>query len=131
MSVIPRVSIGLPVYNGEQYVAASIEALLGQTYEDFELIISDNASTDSTPDICLEYAKSDKRVRVIRQRENLGLVPNHHSCWTKREANSSSGPLLTTSTAVNSSGAASKHSIGTQTWSWRTPMRAWWTAKAT
>ena len=59
----PRLSIGLPVYNGEKYVAASIEALLGQTYEDFELIISDNASTDATTDICLAYAKSDSRVR--------------------------------------------------------------------
>jgi glycosyltransferase involved in cell wall biosynthesis len=78
MSATPRVTVGLPVYNGEKYVADAIAALLGQTYEDFELIISDNASTDSTPDICLEYARSDKRVRVIRQRQNLGLAPNHN-----------------------------------------------------
>jgi glycosyltransferase involved in cell wall biosynthesis len=78
MSDTPRLSVGLPVYNGEKYVAASIEALLGQTYEDFELIISDNASTDSTPDICLDYAKADKRVRVIRQHTNVGLAPNHN-----------------------------------------------------
>lgn len=78
MSPTPRVSVGLPVYNGEKYIADSIEALLGQTYEDFELIISDNASTDSTPDICRQYAKNDDRVRLIRQRENLGLSPNHN-----------------------------------------------------
>jgi glycosyltransferase involved in cell wall biosynthesis len=74
----PRLSVGLPVYNGEKYIAASIEALLGQTFEDFELIISDNASTDATPDICLDYAKADKRIRVIRQPRNLGLAPNHN-----------------------------------------------------
>jgi glycosyltransferase involved in cell wall biosynthesis len=78
VSGTPRLSVGLPVYNGEQYIAASIEALLGQTYEDFELIISDNASSDSTPDICLHYAKSDRRIRFIRQSENLGLSPNHN-----------------------------------------------------
>ena len=74
----PRLTVGLPVYNGEKYVAASIEALLGQTYEDFELIISDNASTDATTDICLAYAKSDSRVRVIRQKRYIGLAPNHN-----------------------------------------------------
>lgn len=78
MSRVPRLSVGLPVYNGEKYVAASIEALLGQTYDDFELIISDNASTDSTPDICREYARSDKRVRFLQQPRNLGLAPNHN-----------------------------------------------------
>ena len=48
MSTVPKLSVGLPVYNGSAYVAESIEALLGQTFEDFELIISDNASTDDT-----------------------------------------------------------------------------------
>ena len=52
MSTSPRLTIGLPVYNGEKYVAESLEALLGQSFTDFELIISDNASTDSTGDIC-------------------------------------------------------------------------------
>ena len=78
MNSDPRVSVGLPVYNSERYVAASIEALLGQTFTDFELIISDNASTDSTSDICREYAKSDKRIRFIQQRKNVGLAPNHN-----------------------------------------------------
>ncbi len=56
MNAVPRLSIGLPVYNGEKYLAESLDALLGQTYGDFELIISDNASTDRTQEICREYA---------------------------------------------------------------------------
>jgi glycosyltransferase involved in cell wall biosynthesis len=74
----PRLSIGLPVYNGERYVAESVEALLGQTYTDFELIISDNASTDGTGEICRGYAKEDPRVRYFRQPRNIGLAPNHN-----------------------------------------------------
>jgi glycosyltransferase involved in cell wall biosynthesis len=74
----PRLTIGLPTYNGEQYLPEAIEALLGQSYEDFELIISDNASTDSTPDICRQYEKQDSRVRHLRQPRNIGLAPNHN-----------------------------------------------------
>ena len=74
----PRLSVGLPVYNGEDYLTESIEALLGQTFEDFELIISDNASTDGTADICRRYAKQDSRIRYIRQSRNLGCNPNHN-----------------------------------------------------
>ena len=78
MSVSPRLSVGLPVYNGEPYISQSIEALLGQSYEDFELIISDNASTDGTADICRRYGKQDSRIRYIRQPANIGLSPNHN-----------------------------------------------------
>jgi glycosyltransferase involved in cell wall biosynthesis len=78
MSKSPRVSIGLPVYNGENYLAEALDALLGQSYEDFELIISDNASTDGTADICQDYRKQDSRVRYIRQLRNIGLSPNHN-----------------------------------------------------
>jgi glycosyltransferase involved in cell wall biosynthesis len=78
VAVTPRVSIGLPVYNGEEYVADSIESLLGQTFEDFELIISDNASTDSTLEICREYARKDPRIRLVEQKANLGLAANHN-----------------------------------------------------
>lgn len=78
MTSAPRLTIGLPVYNGENYLAESIEALLGQTYEDFELVISDNASTDSTPEICRRYGARDPRVRYIRQPRNIGLQPNHN-----------------------------------------------------
>lgn len=78
MRAAPRLTIGLPVYNGENYLAESLEALLGQSYEDFELVISDNASTDGTADICHRYGKQDSRIRYIRQRRNIGLNPNHN-----------------------------------------------------
>ena len=78
MTSVPRLSIGLPVYNGEDFLAESLDSLLGQTYEDFELIISDNASTDETADICRGYAKQDSRIRYVRQPHNLGCAPNHN-----------------------------------------------------
>jgi glycosyltransferase involved in cell wall biosynthesis len=78
MSAVPPLSVGLPVYNGANYLAESLEALLGQSYGDFELIISDNASTDSTPDICQHYAQQDSRIRYFRQPRNIGLSPNHN-----------------------------------------------------
>ena len=78
MSSTPRLTIGLPVYNGEKYLAQSLDALLGQSYQDFELIIADNASTDGTADICQRYAQQDSRVRYIRQPTNVGLAPNHN-----------------------------------------------------
>jgi glycosyltransferase involved in cell wall biosynthesis len=74
----PAVSIGLPVYNGERYLAEALDALLAQTYTDFELIISDNASTDRTEEICRAYAARDTRIRYIRQPVNIGVDPNHH-----------------------------------------------------
>jgi glycosyltransferase involved in cell wall biosynthesis len=78
MSAVPRLSIGLPVYNGETFLAESIESLLGQSYEDFELIISDNASSDGTEDICRGYAEQDSRIRYFRQGHNIGSAPNHN-----------------------------------------------------
>lgn len=78
MTTVPRLSIGLPVYNGESLLPKAIEALLGQSYKDFELIISDNASTDGTAAICQAYEVQDSRVRHIRQPRNIGLVPNHN-----------------------------------------------------
>ena len=78
MNATPRLTIGLPVYNGANYLAESLEALLGQSYENFELIISDNASTDDTSGICRRYEKRDSRIRYYRQPRNLGLAPNHN-----------------------------------------------------
>ncbi len=74
----PRVSIGLPVYNGEKYLEEALDSILAQTYKDFELIISDNASDDHTREICLEYAKKDQRIRYHRNEKNLGAAPNHN-----------------------------------------------------
>ena len=73
----PLVSVGVPVYNGERYLRSCLDALLAQTLEDFELIVSDNASTDSTPEICREYAERDPRVRLIRSETNRGASWNH------------------------------------------------------
>ncbi len=66
------------MYNGDTYLAESIESILCQTYENFELIISDNASMDSTPDICRHYAQQDSRVRYVRQPYNIGSAANHN-----------------------------------------------------
>ncbi|MDE2589575.1 MAG: glycosyltransferase family 2 protein, partial [Patescibacteria group bacterium] len=72
-----KVSIGLVVYNGEPFTRKKIDSLLSQTFSDFELIISDNASTDGTSDICKEYLKKDKRIRYFRQKENMGASWNY------------------------------------------------------
>jgi glycosyltransferase involved in cell wall biosynthesis len=78
MNAVPRLTVGLPVYNGEKYLAESLDALLGQSYGDFELIISDNASTDSTEEICRQYLAKDSRLSYVRQPVNLGATPNHN-----------------------------------------------------
>jgi glycosyltransferase involved in cell wall biosynthesis len=75
-AVITRVSIALPVYNGEDYLAETITSILQQTYPHFELIISDNASTDRTAAICREFAARDGRIRYHRQPRNLGAAAN-------------------------------------------------------
>lgn len=72
----PRVSIGMPVYNGEEHLAAAIESALAQTYRDFELILCDNASTDRTEEICRWFAGLDLRIRYHRNPENLGASGN-------------------------------------------------------
>lgn len=74
----PRVSIGLPVYNGEAYLRPAIDSILRQDYADFELIISDNASTDATPAICREYAARDARIRYYRNEQNIGASGNYN-----------------------------------------------------
>ena len=74
---IPRVGIGLPVYNGEKYLAEAIQSILEQSFEDFELLIGDNASSDSTEEICRSY-EGDKRVIYVRRERNLGATPNYN-----------------------------------------------------
>ncbi len=68
----PRVSIGMPVYNGDRFIKEILDAILAQTFEDFELIISDNASTDRTQEICHLYAARDKRIKYYRNEHNIG-----------------------------------------------------------
>ncbi len=74
----PLVSLGMPVYNGAEYLRDAIESILAQTWEHWELIISDNASVDATPQICREYANRDPRVQYHRNRSNLGAHPNYN-----------------------------------------------------
>jgi glycosyltransferase involved in cell wall biosynthesis len=77
----PTVSICVPVYNGEPYLREAIDSILAQTFEDFELIISDNASTDHTPEICRETLARDRRVRYSRSEVNRGLAANHNRAF--------------------------------------------------
>jgi glycosyltransferase involved in cell wall biosynthesis len=77
-STAPRVSIGVPVYNGEQFIRETLDSILRQTFKDFELIISDNASTDKTAEICQEYAAKDDRIRYYRNEENFGAAYNYN-----------------------------------------------------
>ena len=74
----PRVTIGMPVYNGERYLREALNSILGQTFCEFELIISDNGSTDSTFEICNEYAEKDRRLRLYRNHENIGAAANYN-----------------------------------------------------
>ena len=77
----PLVSIGMPVFNGENFIAQAIASILLQSFEDFELIISDNASTDGTREICEKFAAQDSRIRYHPQPRNLGAAPNFDWCF--------------------------------------------------
>jgi len=100
MAHTPVVSIGLPVFNGEKYIPQALNSLLAQSYDNFELNISDNASTDGTEEICRLYAAKDNRVHYYRHASNVGLMGNwrrvlqlatgeyfmwapHDDCWSK------------------------------------------------
>lgn len=76
MAESPLITIGLPVYNSEKYIEQSLKSLLTQTYTDFILIISDNASTDSTPAICKKYSEADSRIKYYRNEKNIGNPSN-------------------------------------------------------
>ncbi|HMB77448.1 MAG TPA: glycosyltransferase family 2 protein [Kiloniellaceae bacterium] len=78
---MPCVSIGLPVYNGENFVTEAIKSVLDQTFTDFELIVSDNHSSDRTEEICRAFQASDSRVRYFRNEKNLGAAPNYNIAW--------------------------------------------------
>jgi glycosyltransferase involved in cell wall biosynthesis len=73
---VPKVTIGMPVYNGAKHLARALDSLLGQTFTDFELLIADNCSTDRTGDICKDFARRDARVRYVRHVTNRGAVYN-------------------------------------------------------
>lgn len=81
----PRVTIGLAVRNGARFLAESVDSLLAQSYGDFELIISDNASSDQTEAICRQYAAMDERIRYYRSPEDVGLSRNFNSLFTRAQ----------------------------------------------
>lgn len=78
-----KISIGLPVHNGELFIKKTIDSILSQTHSNFELIISDNASTDKTSQICQEYLKTDNRITYFRQPENIGPHRNYYFLLNK------------------------------------------------
>ncbi len=77
----PKVSVGLAVYNGDNFLERAIDSILSQTFTDFELILSDNASTDRTEEICRKYAAQDQRVRYHRNPTNIGGANNENQTF--------------------------------------------------
>jgi glycosyltransferase involved in cell wall biosynthesis len=75
-SSMPKLSIGIPVFNGEALLPELLDSLLAQTFADFEILICDNASSDGTPQICGEYERRDSRIRYIRNKRNVGAIAN-------------------------------------------------------
>ena len=73
---MPKLSIGIPVFNGQSLLQKLLDSLLAQTFRDFEILICDNASSDRTPQICREYVRNDSRVYYVRNQRNLGAVAN-------------------------------------------------------
>ncbi len=76
-----KVGMGMPVYNGETYLEETLRTTLAQTYDDFSLTIADNASTDRTREICMDFASSDSRINYIRNPVNLGAAKNYAVCF--------------------------------------------------
>ena len=74
----PKLSIGIPVYNGEKFIQKCLNSILNQTFTNFEIILSDNASTDSTTSICQEYANKDERILFIKQKSTGTRASNYN-----------------------------------------------------
>lgn len=84
---MPRVSIGMPVRNGAAHIAEAIASLLAQSHADFELVISDNASTDDTIAICESAAARDRRIRLVHQPTNIGATANFNAVLVATDEN--------------------------------------------
>jgi glycosyltransferase involved in cell wall biosynthesis len=85
----PVVSIGMPVFNGENFISPALESIVAQSYENLQIVIGDNASTDATESICREFAERDRRISYFRHSENLGASGNHDFVFFQSE-----GPLF-------------------------------------
>jgi glycosyltransferase involved in cell wall biosynthesis len=75
---MPKLSIGIPVFNGQEFLPELLGSLLAQTFKDFEILICDNASSDRTPQICCEYERHDSRIHYIRNERNLEAIANYN-----------------------------------------------------
>ena len=75
--MLPLVTIGVPVFNGEKYLVQTLTSLLNQTYQNIEVLVSDNCSTDGTELICLDFESRDSRLKFIRQPSNQGWIANY------------------------------------------------------
>ena len=82
----PRVTIGVPVCNGQEYLSQTLESLLGQSYRDFRIVIGDNASTDATGEIARRFAEQDSRIHYIRHPMNLGAAVNYNRLFAMAES---------------------------------------------
>ena len=80
-SLMPRVIIGSPLFNHADHVREAIESILGQTFSDFALVLVDDVSSDTTPEIAREYVERDARVSYVRNDERLGLVDNSRKAF--------------------------------------------------
>lgn len=78
-----KVTLSLPVFNGSKYIANAVESILGQTFGDFKLVVTDNASEDDTVEIVSSYVRMDRRVTLIRNRENIGAAANYNLGFTQ------------------------------------------------
>jgi glycosyltransferase involved in cell wall biosynthesis len=78
MTEQPLVTIAMPVYNAEKYIKNAIDSVLGQTYPNFELVIVNDASPDSSKEIILSY--SDPRIRYFENEVNLGIAKTRNKC---------------------------------------------------
>ena len=75
---MPKLSIGIPVFNGQEFLPELLDSLLAQSFRDFEILICDNASSDRTPQICSDYERHDSRIHYIRNERNLGAIANYN-----------------------------------------------------
>ena len=83
MTSNPKLTIGMPVYNGELFIKKAIESILDQTFTDFELIISNNSSSDSTEKICQDFIDKDNRIQIHTQKKNIGIHRNFNFLLSK------------------------------------------------
>ena len=109
----PRVTVGLAVYNGEEFLEEALRSLVEQDFQDLEILIADNASTDGTAAICARMAAEHPRIRILRSDVNRGLGWNHNRTLPEARVSTSGGPPTTTGTARPTSRRASRCWIST------------------